>query len=752
MECNRDEAARAKQIAEKKFSAKDIAGAKKFATKAQNLYPGLEGISHMLSTFDVYLSAENKVYGEADWYGILGVSPYSDEETVKKQYRKLALLLHPDKNKSVGADGAFKLISEAWSLLSDKTKRAAYDQKRFPPRTSHHKVPTTTRGSSFTAANGFTDNKSSEVRSHKSTTHAGPTTVPAPAPLRPSKPNTFWTSCNRCKMQYEYLRVYLNHNLLCPNCHEPFLAIEAPNPPTNGSNSSTSWSFSQQHQKQNNQTDIHFGPAADIGTAANMAQQAYEKLKRERDEAQAAAVRRQEALGKKKTVSKRPVSGSGQDLQGGKPAKKTKIIDGGNYYGGNMADQVAFGSGGGNYNTSGFQPGCSTSGWPNGFYYTSKPNSTKDLTQLELRNMLVEKSKREIRKKLSEWSLSSANKAQETGGKKEEEKQKQKQPFPVHGDTLDEKKSVELDTKKAVQDMKVTRDASSVDTEGKTHESLVISVPDPDFHDFDKDRSEKSFGENQVWAAYDNDDGMPRYYAMVQKVISRSPFKMRMSWLNGKSCSELGPIDWVGLGFSKTCGDFRVGRYELNKSVNFFSHRVTWTKGVRGAVRIVPRKGDIWALYCNWSSDWDGSTPEEVIHKYEMVEVLDDFDEEQGITVTPLVKVAGFKTVFHRHLDPGEARRIPREEMFRFSHQVPSYMLTGEEAQNAPKGCHELDPAATPVELLQVMTEAKKEENAIYAEVDIRVETEKEVKIAESRTKPGSRKENVAESPEGKPT
>ncbi|MCL7033829.1 hypothetical protein MKW94_006237 [Papaver nudicaule] len=729
MECNRDEAIRAKQIAEKKFGAKDFAGAKKFAMKAQNLYPGLEGISHMLSTFDVYLSAENKVYGEADWYGVLGVSPYSDEETVKKHYRKLALLLHPDKNKSVGGEGAFKLISEAWSLLSDKNKRAVYDQKRFAPKTSHHKVPTTTKGSTFAAANGFT-NKSSNARSHKSTTHAGPTT--APVPLRPSKPNTFWTSCNRCKMQYEYLRVYLNHNLLCPNCHEPFLAIEAPNPPTNGPNS---WSFSQQHQKQNNPTDLHFGPAADIGTAANMAQQAYDKLKREREEAQAAAVRRQEAFGKKKTVSKRPVSGSGPDLQGGNPAKKTRIIDSGNFNGGNMADQLFFGSGsnGSGYNASGFQPGCSTSGWPNGFYYTSKPNSTKELTHLELRNMLVGKSKREIRKKLSEMSSSSVNKARETEGKKDEEKQKQKQKqtFSVNGQTLDEKKSIELDTKKAVQDTKATRAASGADTKGKTNESLVISVPDPDFHDFDKDRSEKSFGENQVWAAYDNDDGMPRYYAMIQKVTSRSPFKMRMSWLNGKSCSELGPIDWVGLGFSKTCGDFRVGRYELIDSVNCFSHRVTWTKGARGAVRIVPMKGDIWALYCNWSSEWDASTPNEVIHKYEMVEVLDDFSEEQGITVIPLVKVAGFKTVFHRHLDLVEAKRIPREEMFRFSHQVPSYLLTGEEAQNAPKGCHELDPAATPVELLQVMTEAKEEEKA-----NIRVETEVKVKVAENQVKP----------------
>lgn len=93
-----------------------------------------------------------------------------------------------------------------------------------------------------------------------------------------------------------------------------------------------------------------------------------------------------------------------------------------------------------------------------------------------------------------------------------------------------------------------------------------------------------------------------------------------------------------------------------------------------------------------------------------MVEVLEDYREELGVTVAPLVKVAGFKTVFHQHLDPGEIRRIPKEEMFRFSHHVPSYLLTGQEGPNAPKGCRELDPAATPLELLQVIIDVKEEE------------------------------------------
>ena len=87
-----------------------------------------------------------------------------------------------------------------------------------------------------------------------------------------------------------------------------------------------------------------------------------------------------------------------------------------------------------------------------------------------------------------------------------------------------------------------------------------------------------------------------------------------------------------------------------------------------------------------------------------MVEVVEDFNEEEGLLVTPLVKVDGFRTVFHRR-SHDQARKIPKVEIFQFSHQVPNYLLTGQEAHNAPKGCRELDPAATPLDLLQTTAE-----------------------------------------------
>jgi len=66
-----------------------------------------------------------------DYYQILGVPKGASEEEIKKAYRKLALKYHPDKapaDKKKEYEEKFKEISEAYRVLSDKEKRAQYDQ------------------------------------------------------------------------------------------------------------------------------------------------------------------------------------------------------------------------------------------------------------------------------------------------------------------------------------------------------------------------------------------------------------------------------------------------------------------------------------------------------------------------------------------------------------------------------------------------------------------------------------------------
>jgi len=65
-----------------------------------------------------------------DYYEALGVEPTAGEAELKAAYRRLARKYHPDVSKEKGAEERFKSINEAYEVLRDKEKRAAYDQLR----------------------------------------------------------------------------------------------------------------------------------------------------------------------------------------------------------------------------------------------------------------------------------------------------------------------------------------------------------------------------------------------------------------------------------------------------------------------------------------------------------------------------------------------------------------------------------------------------------------------------------------------
>ena len=64
-----------------------------------------------------------------DYYEVLGVKKDADEREIKKAYKRLAVKYHPDRNQDENDTGEnFKEVKEAYEILTDPQKRAAYDQ------------------------------------------------------------------------------------------------------------------------------------------------------------------------------------------------------------------------------------------------------------------------------------------------------------------------------------------------------------------------------------------------------------------------------------------------------------------------------------------------------------------------------------------------------------------------------------------------------------------------------------------------
>ena len=74
-----------------------------------------------------------------DYYKILNVTIDSNDEEIKKAYKKAVLKYHPDVNKEKDSDKKFNLVQEAYTVLSDENKRRNYDKLRSSAKSNYPK-------------------------------------------------------------------------------------------------------------------------------------------------------------------------------------------------------------------------------------------------------------------------------------------------------------------------------------------------------------------------------------------------------------------------------------------------------------------------------------------------------------------------------------------------------------------------------------------------------------------------------------
>ncbi|KAG5232533.1 Chaperone DnaJ [Salix suchowensis] len=716
MECNKDEAIRAKDIADRKMQNGDFEGARKIALKARQLYPELDNISQMLAVCEVHCSAQKKLNGsDMDWYGILQIERFSDEAVIKKQYRKLALSLHPDKNKFAGAEAAFKLIGEANRVLTDPAKRSLYDMK--------------CRGLVKPASQKPTSHQSNQnsvsKKQHEANKFSG-------APQRP----TFWTCCSSCNMRYQYFRELQNKTLRCQNCQNSFIAV---NLGIHGVPCGSPWSQFLNQNAVPNQGPSKVAPHSNSGNPSGAS---FPNRFRPVDIGGSSKLNEGKAGNNMKNCggSKPSQKANGYvnvGVQAGKgvPTKpkdlgiskgasrkrgKQSQVDSSESFETRSSDEDVVQE---NYSTisgqnsgscGGDQPRRSSRQKQNVSYKEKIIDDDDFVVSLPKRpkvsrsSSATEEEMMHDKEHLSAAAAAAAavdrdkkeakEKARSTLEESLSNKESKTDVYEMKGEesSMVEKADAQSDNKDRIP--KVDDKANVFSKEPLLSETLEI--PDPDFSNFENDKEENCFAVNQMWAIYDTTDGMPRFYARVKKVFSPG-FKLQITWLEASS-DVAHEKDWSDKDLPVACGKFESGASQRTADRAMFSHQMCCINGSsRGCYLIYPKKGETWALFKGWEMKWS-SEPEKHRPPYifEFVEVLSDFDENFGIGVAYLHKVKGFVSIFQRATHDGVIQYcIPPTELYKFSHQIPSFRMSGKEGEGVPAGSFELDPASLPSNL-----------------------------------------------------
>lgn len=503
--------------------------------------------------------------------------------------------------------------------------------------------------------------------------------------------DTFWTACSTCRLLHKFERKYLEHNLVCPSCKKSFEAVEVE---TNDGDEASGGKaevrfWSERLRKRSVGVFDRFGDSGskqEVGSGESL---------------RTVSMKGKMATGKKlRSVNVKGKMGGGVMDGGVRSGELEREEDGGGGGGGGDSDGIWSG---GRLRSLGLKKRTRTVGE---VLERSMPKRAKTGEEMMTLAEMQSKAKRKAQQERMKVKLKENEKDKREKRKEEERERRRELKKSREGLEIEKrgilKKSGDLETerhrRKSVNlEMERRRESRSGDLE-------IMSVEDSDFYDFDKDRVERSFKKGQVWAIYDDDDGMPRHYGLIDEVVSVNPFEVKMSWLDLQNNGDERLICLEKTGFHISCGRFKVAWKTSINSLNVFSHIMDCERAAREVYRIYPKKGSVWALYNDAALDAEGRYLSVKDKRcYDIVLFLTTYSEMHGLSMAYLEKVDGFKTIFkRREIGCHAIRCLEKDDVWLFSHQIPARKLSGDEAPELLKDCWELDPASLPPDLLAV--------------------------------------------------
>uniref|UniRef100_A0A7N0T6Z2 J domain-containing protein n=1 Tax=Kalanchoe fedtschenkoi TaxID=63787 RepID=A0A7N0T6Z2_KALFE len=192
------EAKRLLSAAEELLRNRDYAGSRARALEAMQMDPRIAGAEQVIAICDVFLALPAGGSGPSpspNWYAILKLEPFTeDDDLIVEQFKNVITLLSPARYLYSHAYEAYKLVREAFRVLSCEEKKGAFDE---------------------------------ELRRK-----------PAEEEIRVVEDEGFYTMCPFCYWVFEYERVYVGCCLRCQNCRKGFHGLEIQWPPPEASGSS----------------------------------------------------------------------------------------------------------------------------------------------------------------------------------------------------------------------------------------------------------------------------------------------------------------------------------------------------------------------------------------------------------------------------------------------------------------------------------------------------------------------------------